>query len=207
MHNATIDFYNKNFKDYCDATLNIKKLDLWEIALSHIPQDARILDLGCGAGRDILYFSAYFSRVYGLDLSFNFAQFAYQNSLKPVVQADLRHLPFHNRSFDVIWSIASLLHLRKSEIQSALLESNRVLRINGLMFISLKKGKGERVADDGRFFSYYSEKELSQLLSNVGFNVVDVFLTYEKKLIKKTNQSVTVPWVFTVSQKISEEEL
>jgi ubiquinone/menaquinone biosynthesis C-methylase UbiE len=203
MHDGTLDFYDKNDQAYAAATLKIKLPGLWESALRHMPPDAHILDLGCGSGRDIDYFSSRFDHVYGLDRSFNLARFAYQYALKPVVQADLRHLPFQDRSFDVIWSIAALLHLRKSHLRSALQESKRVLRLHGCLFISLKMGQGERIADDGRFFAYYSERELRHLLTTVGFKMVAVLLTDEKRHDKQTNRTVTIPWIFTVSQKIS----
>jgi len=203
MKDETLDFYQKNDQAYAAATLKIQLPDLWERALSHMPQDPHILDLGCGSGRDIHYFSSRFNHVYGLDRSFNLAQFAYQYALQPVVQADLRQLPFQDRSFDVIWSIAALLHLQRSQMRAALQESKRVLRMNGFLFISLKEGNGEEIAQDGRFFAYYSETELRRLLSNLGFKLVDVLMTDEKRHDKKTNRSTTIPWIFTVSQKIS----
>jgi len=40
----------------------------------------------------------------------------------------------------------------------------RALKPGGTVYISLKEGEGERVSEDGRFFSYYSEDSFRMLL-------------------------------------------
>ena len=54
--NKTIDYYNNNAEEFFKNTLKIKLNDLYNKFLEYIPVGGRLLDLGCGSGRDTLYF-------------------------------------------------------------------------------------------------------------------------------------------------------
>ena len=52
----TIDYYNKNAEKYTSKTINADMSRQYEMFLKYIKQGGRILDYGCGSGRDSLYF-------------------------------------------------------------------------------------------------------------------------------------------------------
>ena len=52
----TIDYYNANFEDFISGTLNLDFSSTQDRFLSLLPAGAKILDFGCGSGRDSLYF-------------------------------------------------------------------------------------------------------------------------------------------------------
>ena len=52
----TIDYYNKNANMYCDKTINIDMSKQYELFLKYVKTGGKILDFGCGSGRDSLYF-------------------------------------------------------------------------------------------------------------------------------------------------------
>ena len=54
--NKTIDYYNKNSEKFFKNTVLIDLTELYPKFLKHIPDNGSIMDLGCGAGRDSLYF-------------------------------------------------------------------------------------------------------------------------------------------------------
>ncbi|MGL4737417.1 MAG: SAM-dependent methyltransferase, partial [Cellulosilyticaceae bacterium] len=56
MDQQTLDFYNKNAKEYAATTLNGDVAEIREKFLQYVPQGGKILDLGCGSGRDSLAF-------------------------------------------------------------------------------------------------------------------------------------------------------
>lgn len=89
-------------------------------------------------------------------------------------------LPFPNETFDGIWSHASLVHLEEAaDVQTALTEFYRVLKPGGMLYVLVKEQMGEQeteiVADTlsghERFFRYYKQAELSNLLEAAGFIV------------------------------------
>ena len=51
---STIDYYNKNAKSYFDKTVDARMAEQYNIFLKHVKPNGRILDFGCGSGRDSL---------------------------------------------------------------------------------------------------------------------------------------------------------
>jgi len=68
--------------------------------------------------------------------------------------------------FDSIWANASLLHVPRSQIDDVLRRLLRALKPGGVLYMSLKVGDGERIADDGRLFCDYTEASMRQLLAS-----------------------------------------
>jgi len=105
----------------------------------------KILDIGCGNGRNLLYFAKRGFKVYGLDFSKEMIEQAKEmfkkNKIeikeKQLIVADMRNIPFENESFDYVISVASLHHLPKKDHQEAIEEIKRVLKRNGECIISV----------------------------------------------------------------------
>jgi ubiquinone/menaquinone biosynthesis C-methylase UbiE len=105
----------------------------------------KILDIGCGNGRNLLYFAKRGFEVYGLDFSKEMVEQAKEmfkkNKIeikeKQLIVADMRNIPFENENFDYVISVASLHHLPKKDHQEAIEEIKRVLKRNGECIISV----------------------------------------------------------------------
>jgi 8-oxo-dGTP pyrophosphatase MutT (NUDIX family) len=140
-----------------------------------LQQGARILDVGCGPGRDLLSLANRGFWAVGLDRSAGMLRQAMERGVKLLVQADARALPFANGTLDGIWACASLLHLPKVELPGALVEIHRALG-HGHVCLVLKQGEGEswREDDNGqqRFFAYYHPAEVELALERAGFHVI-----------------------------------
>jgi SAM-dependent methyltransferase len=140
---------------------------------------ARVLDLGCGPGRDVDFLTQLGCQVVGLDLSAG--MLAKARARLPganLVRADFRQLPFGPGILDGAWACASLLHLRRIEFPVVLGEIVRLLRRpGGLLYLALKGGQGERweVDPEGRryFFAYYDAAEIQTLLLDTGFQILE----------------------------------
>jgi len=137
----------------------------------------RILDAGCGPGRDVAWFAARGHRVVGGDLSVGMLAEARRRVPDGrFVRMDLRTPPFAPASFDAIWMCASLLHLPKAHWLDVLRRC-RILLDRGCIFLSVKLGDDERfttggtVPDEPRFFAYVRLPELDSLLCDAGFHV------------------------------------
>lgn len=138
----------------------------------------KILDIGCGWGKDYALFRDAGYDYTGLDFSGAFlAEMRERFSDAKCVQANMRSIPFKENSFDGFWAAASLLHIEKKDIKEVLHGIRQIVRPDGIGFISLKEGEGERLvqesrgnwsADDIRFFSFYHEFEFADILLDCG---------------------------------------
>ncbi|MCY3895231.1 MAG: class I SAM-dependent methyltransferase, partial [Chloroflexi bacterium] len=104
----------------------------------------RILDAGCGPGRDAALLRLAGAEVVGLDLARAMLHQARRlDDAGHLCQADLRRLPFPSGAFDALWCFAALGHLPPAAIPHALTEFHRVL-INGWLYIVIRQGTGVR---------------------------------------------------------------
>jgi len=136
-----------------------------------------VVDVGCGPGQYARALAARGLRVAALDLSAGMLAQARAAGTSGLLQADMLRLPLPTSVADGCFVCASLLHLRRAEVPSALAEFRRVLRTRGGLYLALKEGEGEEWVSDGeggaRFFVYYREEEVGRLLAAAGFEVVD----------------------------------
>lgn len=152
-------------------------LERWGLRfVEEVGHAAPVLDLGCGAGRDTAWLAARGVRVVGTDLSAGMLAQARLRTGRPLVQADMRLLPFPAGRFRGVWCMASLLHLPKAEAPLALAEMRRVLAPGGALIVGLHEGRGEAWEPSPygpveRFFSRYSREEAAELLRSCAFSV------------------------------------
>lgn len=136
----------------------------------------RILDLGCGTGRDSKLFTSSGYEYVGVDLSEGMIEQARESFPETVFKTmNLLGLEFKDESFDGIWSFAAYLHIPKNQIGKALQEANRVLKQGGIGYIVIKKGSKEcyLASDQGkRYWSFYGKSQFARILENNGFNIL-----------------------------------
>jgi len=142
---------------------------------------ATILDLGCGAGRDLRHFQAIGLKPVGVDSSLPLLLQARKLTSAPVVVGDLRALPFAPSSFEGVWALASLHHLKRDEVLAVLKELRNVLRPHGRFLATVKMGIGQEVDRYGRFFAYYRDEEWRYLLGRAGFQVLSITVDHERR--------------------------
>jgi len=201
----TIDTYNLAASHYADKVRRYAPLKELEKFTNLVRAGGKILDAGCGPGRDCAYFVSKGFKVVGVDLSEKLLAIAEKEA--PSVRfypQDLRNLNFPERSFDGIWACASLLHLKKTEVPTVLSKFFTLLRPGGVLFILLKEGEGEGVNNGAtlqgfpRFFSFFRETELSSLLQNAGFEVEEM-TTWDQK--DRWSERTSEVWISSFSKK------
>lgn len=177
----TIQTYEKAAFDYYKTHSNIHRLkNLLNFFIKNI-KGKKVLDVGCGPGRDAKYFFEHGLKVVGIDLASNFIKIASSNVPKAkFIQMDMRHLNFPDNIFDGIWAHASFSHIPKKDALKALHGFKRVLKDNGILYISIKIGRGEKF-DGGRFFALYSEDEFKSLLRARNFKILKTSRSRIKK--------------------------
>jgi len=143
----------------------------------------KVLDIGCGSGRDAEYFVSKGLDVIGIDLSDRFIEISQAKVPKAkFIKMDMRNIDFPVEYFDGIWLMASILHIPKLEIKDTIIKFREVLKTNGIIYISVKLGEGEKFVKRDRykglekFFAFYTESEISNLLEDFGFEIIKLSL-------------------------------
>lgn len=96
-----------------------------EMTINSIPSGvSSILDVGCGDGRITNRLACSYPQVVGVDIS----EEALKHVQTKVVRASAEHLPFKNRSFDLVMATELIEHLPKPIYQKTLGEIRRIAR-------------------------------------------------------------------------------
>ncbi|MCR5705085.1 MAG: methyltransferase domain-containing protein [Eubacterium sp.] len=169
----TIEYYNNNSQDFFESTVNADMTEQYKMFEKYLPQGARILDLGCGSGRDSKYFLDKGYAVTAIDGSAELCRLAREYSGLEVRQIFFEDLDFENE-FDGIWACASLLHVPQERLEVVLKKVIDALVPEGILYISFKYGEysGER---NGRMFTDLDEERLEELVGKTqGCEIVEM---------------------------------
>ena len=171
--NKTIKYYNINAKRFYEDTVEIDLKDFYPKFLKHIPNNGKILDLGCGSGRDSLYFIKKGYLVTSIDGSKEMVKLSSQLTSQKTHLLNIENIDFENE-YDGIWAYASLLHIDESITKDVIGKLGKALKKDGVLYASYKYGKGT-YKNGLRFFNNYNERDFKKLICEI--NGLD-FLTY-----------------------------
>lgn len=188
----TIKYYDDNAIDFFMNTKDVNMENLYKLFLKYIPQGGKILDLGCGSGRDTKYFLEKGYDVVAVDGSIEMVKLSTEYTGKKTLHMTFQEIDFEEE-FDGIWACASLLHVRRDEISSILYKIYRALKPNGVLYASFKYGDKEEYRYDGRFFNYYDEKSFSELIKKLGyFDILEISITNDVRKGKENEKWLNV---------------
>jgi SAM-dependent methyltransferase len=168
-----LDYYNEFAREYLRRTRALDMRLLYTPFLQLLQPGARILDAGCGSGRDSRDFLARGYQVAAIDASSKMVAHAQRIGI-PASCMRFQEMRFE-RVFEGIWACASLLHVPTVEMVDVLDRFRCALEPGGVMYVSFKLGAGERV-ENGRLFNDYDEPRLLNLLTrHGGFDVLSIW--------------------------------
>ena len=195
MANQTVATYETIADDYQQrrGAISAWTLESRDHFMHYLAAPAKILEVGCGPGRDALMLREAGYQVVGLDPTWAMLQFAKQAEVA-LVAGDARSLPIASSSVQGVWAQASLLHLPHLDFSLALSEIARVLQPHGVCYLSLKIGEGEQMQADGRFFAYHQPKLVAKALAGVGLHVLEQWNVDDSR-------PNCPPWVKTIARK------
>jgi 2-polyprenyl-3-methyl-5-hydroxy-6-metoxy-1,4-benzoquinol methylase len=156
------DYYDDHASEFIADTLSVDMEEVYKPFLSRVPPGGRILDAGCGSGRDTLAFHNKGYDVVSIDASAKMVELAKLLTGRPVFRMRFQEIQWVEE-FDGIWACASLLHVPKIEMDEVWRRLINALKPGGAWFMSFKKGQGESIRK-GRFFNDYEEQELRALI-------------------------------------------
>lgn len=160
--NNNINYYDQLAQEFSDNTFEINMDNIYQPFLKYLPKHGKILDVGCGSGRDALYFHK---------LGFIIDAFDYSESLVKLARAktglDVQHQSFYDldvkNKYDGIWACASLLHCERGRLLEVMQKIIAALRKNGMCYVSFKYGNQDRIKD-GRSFTDLDEVQAHNIL-------------------------------------------
>ena len=182
MNAQTIALFDKYAEQYSEFTFsNILQYELNRF-ISFLPKNAKIIDIGCGSGRDVQYFTDYGFQVIGIDASASMIK----EAMKNVPEGDFRtmsmqSLDFPEKSFDAAWVLDAISFIDKSDAVKFLSSLHAILEDNGVVFISARQGVGEteieyeKLGNSKIKVSFFYEEEIENLLKENGFEIFNLF--------------------------------
>jgi len=160
----TIDYYQENAQNFYDGTVNVNMDELYDRFLKYIPDKSKILDVGCGSGRDTKAFLNKGYDVVAMDASSEMVERASQLTNTEVLHRTFLQVEEVNR-YDAIWCCASLLHANRVELPQTMRCITNSLKYGGYWYLSFKYGESDR-SKDGRHFTDMTEESLSLLIND-----------------------------------------
>lgn len=141
----------------------VKRVGLNEFNyITKVPAQFKVLDLGCGIGRHVMFFEKMNVEAYGIDLSEKAIEMARKwarqeniiDSQLKLLQGDIIKLPWDNEYFDCLVSHGVLDSMPFEVAQKAILEAHRVLGNDGVFYCDLVSG------DSSMHFREFSGEEI-----------------------------------------------
>ena len=196
ISSITIKHYDNSAVSFWQGTKDHDVTQNYDSLLNLIISDPplKILDFGCGPGRDLLYFKKIGHEPVGLDGSMEFVKMAKELSGAEVLHQDFINLELPDEYFDGIFANASLFHIPSQEFPRVLGELNKSLKKYGVLFCSNPRGNEEGWLGD-RYGAYYEFDKMKQFLENAGFRILNHY--YRPPGLPREHQ----PWLAIVSEK------
>ena len=161
----TIDYYNKHAEEFTASTFKVEMESLYAPFLRYLPEQASILDLGCGSGRDSFAFKNKGYQVEAIDYSAELVKKA-----KELTGIEVRQQSFYelneSEKYDGIWACASLLHCDRDCLPEVMGRIFKALKPNGVCYMSFKYGDTDRKKDE-RSFTDLNEQQAHDLLKQI----------------------------------------
>ena len=176
MKNSTLEYYDHNAEQFFKTTADVDFTDTQDRFLRYLAPGSRILDLGCGSGRDARYFLEKGYQVDATDGSAEICRLASEYTGIPVKQMLFSELDA-TEEYDGIWACASILHLPEEELRDVMHRIGTALKEDGIFYTSFKYGDfaGER---NGRYFRDFTEESFREFLTDFHeFRMTDQWIT------------------------------
>ena len=185
MTDTTLAYYTARWKDLVRRYESADVLDLHALLASSFPPGARLLELGCGSGRDAAHMLAS-----GFDVT---ASDAVQEMIDaaaayhPALAGRLcrlcmpRDLTPSLGSFDGVYAVATFMHLTRPAIQDLFSRIRHILIPEGRLFFSVPLHRDDVAADEfdakGRRFTAMTHADWTGICRHNGFDIITAATT------------------------------
>lgn len=194
---TTLDHYRKSAEGFRAGTQDHDVSQNIQALLRHITAEApyRILDFGCGPGRDLKAFTALGHTAIGLDGAEPFVDMARADSGCEVWLQDFLALDLPPQHFDGIFANASLFHVPGAALPRVLQQLHAALKPGGVLFSSNPRGDNREGWNGDRYGAYYDWPTWRALVTAAGFTELEHY--YRPQGLPREQQ----PWLASVWRK------
>jgi SAM-dependent methyltransferase len=158
------NYYDENYQEYFKNTIDADMSEMIERFLSYLKPGARILDAGCGVGRDTKVFMKKGYEVEAFDSSIQMVRLSSEYTGQMT-----RFLRFEDMDyideFDGIWACASLLHVSRIDLPDVFRRLERGLKKGGVLYASFKVGSD--YSENGRDFVSFNYDEFNVFFEGI----------------------------------------
>jgi SAM-dependent methyltransferase len=170
----TLGHYNQHADSFWEGTKDHDVGQNRDALLKHIQGNGpfRILDFGCGPGRDLKVFKDLGHEAVGLEGAERFVEFAREYSGCEIWLQDFLSLQLPPEYFDGIFANASLFHVPSQELPRVLQELWAALKPGGVLFSSNPRGNNEEGWSGERYGVYHDWERWHELVTAAGFTEI-----------------------------------
>ena len=194
VSHSTLLHYQRNAEEFREGTKDHDVSQNIEALLRHLPATSqqRILDLGCGPGRDLAAFVARGHVPVGLDGAAAFVTMARAATECEVWHQDFLNLELPPERFDGIFANAVLFHVPTQELGRVLQDLRQTLVTGGVLFASNPRGPNIEQQQGMRYGSYLTLETWSRFVTAAGFELIEHYFRPPNR--PRAEQ----PWLATV---------
>jgi H+/Na+-translocating ferredoxin:NAD+ oxidoreductase subunit B len=173
---AVTDYYGEHYQYYHDETVAIDPEPFLGAFARRLSRGDRVLDVGCGSGRDLRWLQHKGMAVTGFERSPGLAKLAAHHAGCDIIEGDFHTYDFKSLAMDALLMSGALVHvphdLLKDTLANILGALNRMSN-KRIVYLSLKEGTGAAADSRGRMFYFWQPSELTSLLANCGLQVLE----------------------------------
>lgn len=194
----TIRHYDESAAEFWEGTKDHDVTQNYDAFLRALPPNRKlkVLDFGCGPGRDVAYFKSLGHEPTGLDGSSEFCRHVEKHTGCPTLQQNFLDLNLPESAFDGVFANASLFHVPSQELPNVLGAIKRTLVPEGILFSSNPRGNDEGWTG-ARYGTFLELEAYQSFLETAGFEVLE---HYYRPTGKPRAQQ---PWLAVVSRSTS----
>jgi len=180
MDRRTLAYYDGNAVEVAKRYESVDASRIHSNLLDAFPPGSRILEVGCGSGRDAAFLLSRGYEIVATDASPSMIAEAVR--LHPELEGRLiwhglpGPLPFNDGSFDGAFTMALLMHLSREAIALSFREVARVIRPGGRLLFSIPDHRKDTIESerdpDGRLFTTLAPDDWSILARGNGFQPI-----------------------------------
>lgn len=172
----SLQYYNQHAREFFDSTRDVEFTQMQDRFLGYLAPGARILDFGCGSGRDTKYFISRGFTAEAVDGSEELVKIASEYTGTEVRQMFFQDLD-EDQVYDGIWACSSILHLAWDDLIPVFGNMHRALVPRGILYTSFKYGTGEGERN-GRYFTDMTEDKMRKMLELTSpFSIEEMWVT------------------------------